>query len=56
MSRRRIERRPSTGSMTRFCEFCTKVRVVGAEVASTVVFLVFLYVATRYEITHLLSR
>ena len=42
--------------MKRFCEFCMKGRVVGAEVASTVVFLIFLYVAARYEITHLLSR
>ena len=43
-------------NMKRFCEFCTKARVVAAEVASTVVFLVFLYVAARYEIAHLLSR
>jgi hypothetical protein len=42
--------------MKRFCEFCTKMRVVGAEVASTVVFLVFLYVAAKYEITHLLQK
>jgi len=43
-------------SMKRFCEFCTNVRVVGAEIASTIVFLVFLYVAARYEITHLLQK
>ena len=42
------------GIMKRFCEFCTKMKVVGAEVASTVIFLVLIYVAARYEITHLL--
>ena len=42
--------------MKRFCDICTKARVIGAEVASSAVFLVFLYVAARYEITHLLSR
>ncbi len=40
--------------MKRFCEFCTQAKVIGAEVASTVVFLVLLYVAARYEILHLL--
>ena len=40
--------------MKRFCEFCMKVKVIGAEVASTVIFLVVLYVAVRYEIVHLL--
>ena len=42
--------------MKQFCAFCTKARVVGAEVASTIVFLVFLYVAARYEIIQLLQR
>lgn len=42
--------------MKRFCEWCTKLRVVGAEVVSTVVFLVFLYAVARYEIIHLLAR
>ena len=44
------------GFMKRFCEFCTKIRIVGAEIASTAVFLAFLYVAARYEITHLLRK
>lgn len=43
-------------TMKRFCDFCTKTRVVLAEVASTAVFLVFLYSAARYEITHLLGK
>jgi hypothetical protein len=43
-------------SMKNFREFCTKTRVIAAEIVSTVVFLVFLYVAARYEITHLLGR
>jgi hypothetical protein len=42
--------------MKQFCEFCTKARVIGAEIASTIVFLVFLYVVARYEIIHLLQR
>jgi hypothetical protein len=42
--------------MKTFFEFCTKARVVAAEVASTAVFIVFLYVAARYEIAHLLQR
>jgi hypothetical protein len=41
--------------MRRFCQFCTKVKIVGAEVASTIIFLVVLYVAVRYEIVHLLK-
>jgi hypothetical protein len=41
--------------MKQFCELCTKVRIVAAEIVSTGVFLVFLYVAARYEITHLLQ-
>ena len=40
----------------KICEWCAKVRVVAVEIASTVVFLVFLYVATRYEIIHLLQK
>jgi hypothetical protein len=40
---------------SRVTEFCTTVKVVGAEVASTVVFLVALYAAVRYEIIHLLK-
>jgi hypothetical protein len=40
----------------RFCEICARVRVVAAEIVSTVVFLVFLYAAAHYEITQLLSR
>ena len=40
----------------KFSEWCAKVRVIAAEIASTVVFIVFLYVVTRYEITHLLGR
>jgi hypothetical protein len=40
----------------KFLEWCAKVRVVAAEVASTVVFIVFLYVVTRHEITHLLGK
>lgn len=42
--------------MQRFCEICARVRVVAAEIVSTVVFLVFLYAAAHYEITQLLSR
>jgi hypothetical protein len=42
--------------MERFCEICASVRVVAAEIVSTVVFLVFLYVAAHYEITQLLGR
>ena len=42
--------------MKRFGEWCTKLRVVGAEVVSTAVFLVFLYSVARYEILHLLAR
>jgi hypothetical protein len=41
--------------MRRFCQFCTKVKVIGAEIASTAVFLVLLYVAAKYEIAHLLK-
>jgi hypothetical protein len=33
-----------------------KIRLYGAEIASTAVFVVFLYVAARYEIVHLLAR
>lgn len=33
-----------------------KVRLYGAEIASTAVFLVFLYVAAKYEIVHLLAK
>jgi len=44
------------GAMQRFCEICAIVRVVAAEIASTAVFLVFPYVAARYEITQLLGR
>lgn len=40
----------------RFSEWCAKARVVAAEIASTVVFIVFLYAVTRYEITHLLQK
>jgi hypothetical protein len=40
----------------KICEWCAKVRVAASEVASTAVFLIFLYVVTRYEITHLLQR
>ena len=40
--------------MKRFCQFCTTLKVIGAEVASTVTFLTVLYVAVKYEITHLL--
>jgi len=42
------------GRMNRITQFCTRVKVVVVEVASTVVFLVFLYVVVRYEITQLL--
>lgn len=42
--------------MKRFCELCAKARIVAAEAVSTIVFFVFLYVAARYEITHLLSK
>jgi hypothetical protein len=42
--------------MKKFCELCTKARVIAAEIASMVVFLTFLYVAVRYEIAHLLAR
>ena len=41
--------------MKGFCQFCTKVKVIGAEVASTIVFLVVLYAAVRYAIVHLLK-
>ena len=41
--------------MKQVTEFCTKVKIVGAEVASTVIFLVALYAAVRYEIVHLLK-
>jgi hypothetical protein len=37
-------------------EVFLKIRMYGAEIASTAVFLVFLYVAARYEITHLLAK
>jgi len=37
-------------------EIFLKIRLYGAEIASTAVFLVFLYVAARYEIAHLLAR
>jgi len=40
----------------KFCGWCAKARVVAAEVASTLVFIVFLYVVTRYEITHLRQK
>jgi hypothetical protein len=36
-------------------KFCTTLKIVGAEVASTIVFLVILYAAVRYEIIHLLK-
>jgi hypothetical protein len=42
--------------MKRLCEWCTKLRVVGAEVVCRAVFLVFLYAVERYEIIHLLAR
>lgn len=42
--------------MKQFCDWCTKLRVVGAEVVSTAVFLVFLYSVAHYEILHLLTR
>ena len=42
--------------MKKFSELCAKARIVAAEVVSTAVFFVFLYVAARYEITHLLSK
>lgn len=41
--------------MQRFCEFCTKAKVIAAEVVSTILFFVFLYAACRYEIPHLLG-
>lgn len=41
--------------MKRFSIFCVKVKIVGAELASTVIFLVALYAAVRYEIVHLLK-
>jgi hypothetical protein len=41
--------------MKGFCQFCTKVKIVSAEVASTIIFLVALYAAVRYEIVHLLK-
>ena len=44
------------GRMQRFCEICARVRIVATEIVSTVVFLVFLYVAAHYEITQLLGR
>jgi hypothetical protein len=40
----------------KFFEWCAKARVVAAEVASTVVFIVFLYEVARYEITLLLQK
>ena len=39
----------------RITEFCTRVKVVGAEIASTIVFLVILYAAVRYEIQSVLK-
>jgi hypothetical protein len=41
--------------MKRFCQFCTTIKVIGAELASTVTFLIVLYVAVKYEISHLLK-
>jgi hypothetical protein len=41
--------------MKRFYGICAKVRVVGAELASTITFLLFLYAAVKYEISHLLK-
>jgi hypothetical protein len=41
--------------MKRFCDFCTKAKIVAAETAGTVVFFVMVYVAMRYEILHLLK-
>jgi hypothetical protein len=35
----------------RVTEFCTKVKVIGAEIASTVVFLIFLYWTVAREIS-----
>src|ERR1700675_1758699 len=37
--------------MKRFCEWCTKAKVVAAEIVSTAVFFVVLYVVARHEIT-----
>lgn len=37
--------------MKRFCEWCTKAKVVAAEIVITAVFFVVLYVVARHEIT-----
>jgi hypothetical protein len=39
----------------RFDQFCLTVKIVGAQFASTVIFLVALYAAAKYEIVHLLK-
>jgi hypothetical protein len=49
---------PTSGAnfLERLSELCTKIKVAGAEVASTTIFIVALYRVARYEITHLLAR
>ena len=42
--------------MKKFHEFCVRVKVIAAEVASLAFFLLILYVALRYEITHVIAN
>ena len=37
-------------------DFCMKAKLVGAEIISTIVFLVFICVAAWHEITRLVSK
>jgi hypothetical protein len=42
--------------MKRFGQLCLKIEWYAVKIASTVVFLVIVYLAARYEIAHLLGR
>ena len=42
--------------MKKFQEFCAKVKVIAAEIASTAFFLLLLYVALKYEIVHVVAN
>jgi len=42
--------------MKKFCEWCTKIEWYAVKIGSTLVFLVVVYMAVRYEITHLLGK
>jgi hypothetical protein len=43
-------------AQTRILDFFSLVELYAVKIVSLIVFLVFLYVAARYEITHLLAK